>query len=400
MRVLVCWIGRADLNASLGDKVGLGPIASVVEARQFDNVQLMANYSVKETSGYGKWLKGKTEANIHLDNCKLESPTDFEVIFAACRKTLIGLKESCSSEALELTFHLSPGTSQMATAWVILSETEFPAKLIESSIERGVRDVRLRLSLSAEWLPGYIKNRDEKLESVALELPPQVAHFENILYVSDEMKKVVNQANKVAPRSVPVLLEGEPGTGKELFARVIHDAGLRSKKHFIPVNCGALPNDLLESTLFGHEKGSFTGALSSQLGKFEQANGGTLFLDELGELPKEAQVKFLRILADKEVWRIGSTKPVKVDVRIIAAANRSLFKEVFAGCFREDLFYRLAVAVIKIPPLRQRKGDIGFLIDELMSKINTESREEPNYKDKKISSKEKKLCLSTLGLAI
>lgn len=393
MRVLVCWVGRADLNASRDEKVGLGPIASVAKTRQFDCIQLMANYSVEEVSGYSKWLKGRTEANIRLDNHSLESPTDFDAIFPACRETLTRLKESCSTETLELTFHLSPGTSQMATAWVILSETEFPAKLIESSIERGVRDVRLPLSLSVEWLPGYIKNRDEKLEGVALELPPQVAKFENILYVSDEMRKVVNQASKVAPRSVPVLLEGESGTGKELFARAIHDAGLRSNKPFIPVNCGSLPKDLIESTLFGHEKGSFTGAQSSQIGKFEQADGGTLFLDELGELPKEAQVKFLRILEDKEVWRIGSSKPVKVDVRIIAATNRSLFEEVSSGNFREDLFYRLAVAVIKIPPLRQRKGDIGFLTDELMSKINAECREEPNYKDKNISVKGKKVML-------
>jgi DNA-binding NtrC family response regulator len=208
------------------------------------------------------------------------------------------------------------------------------------------------------------------------------------------MKQVIHRANKVAPRSIPVLIEGESGTGKELFARAIHDASLRSAQPFIPVNCGALPEELIESTLFGHEKGAFPGATGQQPGKFELADGGTLFLDELGELPKSAQVRFLRVLEDKQVWRVGAKKPVTVDVRIIAATNRSLLAEVSAGRFREDLFYRLAVAVLKLPPLRHRGEDIKLLIGHLLDQVNRESREEPSHKDKKLSAKAEKLLFS------
>jgi len=392
LRVLVCWVGRTDLRASRGEIEGLGPIANVIAARSFDAIQLMANYPKSEVGPFVEWLKAQTNASIQIDYYRLKSPTDFEEIFPACRKTLKSLQAE-NSDALELTFHLSPGTPHMASTWLILSETEFPARLIDSSPEQGVKDVRLPLSLTAEWLPSYIKNRDARLEGAAPELPPETAQFDSIIHQSEMMKKVIYRAYKVAPRSVPVLIEGESGTGKELFARAIHDASLRMGKPFIPINCGALPKDLIESVLFGHEKGAFTGATSVQTGKFEQAHGGTLFLDELGELPKEAQVRFLRVLEDKEVWRVGAKEPIKIDVRIVAATNRPLIKEVAEGQFREDLFYRLAVAVLKLPPLRHRREDIKLLICHLLDQVNEESREEPSYKDKELSPEgEKIMC--------
>lgn len=392
VQILVCWVGRADLRASRGEIEGLGPIANVVVARSFDAIRLMANYPKNEVDSYVEWLKAQTDSPIQIDYYRLKSPTDFEEIFPACRKTLKSLQTQ-NPDALQLTFHLSPGTPHMASTWLILSESEFPARLIDSSPEQGVRDVRLPVSLTAEWLPAYIRNRDARLEGVAPELPPQAAQFENILHSSEVMKKVIYRASKVAPRSVSVLIEGESGTGKELFARAIHAASLRADKPFIPVNCGALPKDLIESVLFGHEKGAFTGASSAQIGKFEQADGGTLFLDELGELPKEAQVRFLRVLEEKEIWRLGAKKPIKVDVRIVAATNRSLLADVSEGRFREDLFYRLAVAVLKLPPLRHRGEDIKFLLRHLLKQVNEESREEPSYKDKKLSSEGEKIML-------
>ncbi|MCG7870984.1 MAG: sigma-54 dependent transcriptional regulator [Candidatus Thiodiazotropha lotti] len=370
----------------------MGPIANAIADRSYDAIRLMANYSKKEVAPYVKWLKAKTDIPLHIDQHSLKNPTDFEEIFQACRKTLKALQSEIP-DALQLTFHLSPGTPQMATTWIILSETEFPARLISSSKELGVQDVRLPLSITAEWLPSYINSRDARLEGAAPELPPQAAQFNNILYHSDVMKKIIYRASKVAPRSVPVLIEGESGTGKELFARAIHDASLRTDKPFIPVNCGALPRELIESTLFGHEKGAFTGATGSQVGKFVQADGGTLFLDELGELPLEAQVRFLRVLEDKEVWPVGAKKPTKVNVRIIAATNRSLIEEVTEGRFREDLFYRLAVAVLKLPPLRHRGEDVKLLIRHLLNQVNEESREEPSYKDKKLSPEGDKIML-------
>lgn len=391
-QLLVCWIGATDLKASRGEIKGDGPIANALAVRSFDEIHFLTDYSKKEIDPYLKWLQEKTDSPLQVHYHKLSSPTDFEQIFQACRKTLKKLQTD-HPNIIYLTFHLSPGTPQMATTWIILSETEFPARLIESSVQQGVKDVNLPLSLTAEWLPSYIKNRDAKLEGASPELPPQAAQFKDILYHSDIMKNVVYKASKVAPRTVPVLVEGESGTGKELFANAIHAASLRSDEPFIPVNCGALPRDLIESTLFGHEKGSFSGASSAQPGKFELADGGTLFLDELGELPKDAQVRFLRVLEDKEVWRIGAKKPKKVDVRIIAATNRSLMDEVSEGNFREDLFYRLAVAVLKLPPLRRRGEDIKYLLRHLLNKVNDESRDEPGFKDKKISPEGEKILL-------
>jgi transcriptional regulator with PAS, ATPase and Fis domain len=199
------------------------------------------------------------------------------------------------------------------------------------------------------------------------------------------MQRVIEKAQKVAPRSVPVLIEGESGTGKEMLARAIHEAGPRRNAPFIPVNCGAIPKDLVESEFFGHKKGAFTGAQSDRKGHFEMASGGTLFLDEVGELPLEIQVKLLRVLQQREVVRVGESSPMAIDVRIVAATNRTLSQEVTAGRFREDLFYRLAVAVIRLPPLRIRTGDLTLLSDYLLNKINRDSASEPAWEEKKLS---------------
>jgi len=201
------------------------------------------------------------------------------------------------------------------------------------------------------------------------------------------MKKVVEQAKRVALRSIPVLIEGASGTGKELMARAIHNASLRMNGPFIPINCGAIPENLLESELFGHKKNSFTGANTDHKGYFEQAKGGSIFLDEIGELPKAAQVKLLRVLQEKEVQRVGDSTPIPIDVRVISATNRNLIQEVAEGAFREDLFYRLAVAIIRLPALAEREGDLSMLVDHLLKKINKEAiNEQPGYKSKKISA--------------
>ncbi len=200
------------------------------------------------------------------------------------------------------------------------------------------------------------------------------------------MKRVIAKAQKVAPRSVSILIEGESGTGKEMMASAIHFASLRNDKPFIIVNCGAIPTELIESELFGHKKGSFSGATAERIGAFQAADGGTIFLDEIGELPLEMQVKLLRVIQEKKVKPIGENKEIPTDFRIIAATNRNLAQEVAEGCFREDLFYRLAVAVIKLPPLRSRTGDLGLLIDHLLQDINNKSASEPDWVEKKVSA--------------
>ena len=176
--------------------------------------------------------------------------------------------------------------------------------------------------------------------------------FADIITRSEAMAGVLRTAQKAAASSIPVLIEGESGVGKELFARAIHGSGERKAKPFVAVNCGAIPDNLVESILFGHEKGAFTGATERHMGKFVEASGGTLFLDEVGELPLAAQVKLLRALQEGAVEAVGGRKPVKVDVRIISATNRKLLDRVKGGQFREDLFYRLHVLPLTIPPLR------------------------------------------------
>jgi DNA-binding NtrC family response regulator len=194
----------------------------------------------------------------------------------------------------------------------------------------------------------------------------------DVITRSDAMRPVLHAAEKASDSAIPVLIEGESGVGKELIARAIHGSGARNSKPFVAVNCGAMPENLVESILFGHEKGSFTGATEKHNGKFVEADGGTLFLDEVGELPQAAQVKLLRALQEGEVEPVGGRKNIKVDVRIISATHRDLIADVKSGRFREDLFYRLHVFPIMIPPLRQRLEDIPALTRHFLARIAAE----------------------------
>ncbi|QBQ53095.1 sigma-54 interaction domain-containing protein [Nitrosococcus wardiae] len=198
--------------------------------------------------------------------------------------------------------------------------------------------------------------------------------FEGVFGESPKLLETLEIAEKAAPTDLPVLIEGESGTGKELLAKVIHANGSREDKPYISVNCGAIPQELLESELFGHKKGAFTGESSDRKGKFESADGGTIFLDEIGELPLHGQVKLLRVLQSNEVQRVGSDEITQVDARIVAATNRNLREMSQQGKFREDLFYRLSVIHVTLPPLRERRDEIALLfeyfIDEAAEKLN------------------------------
>lgn len=212
--------------------------------------------------------------------------------------------------------------------------------LISRAVEKARMNVRL-----------------EKLEKKV----GQTYSFDSILGESKVLKDAVSLAQKVSGTDVPVLLTGETGTGKEVFAQAIHYSSKRARQNFVAVNCSSFSKELLESEMFGHKAGSFTGALKDKKGLFEEANNGTIFLDEIGEMAFELQAKLLRILETGEYIKIGDTKPTRVNVRIIAATNRNLFQEIVAGRFREDLFYRLSVFQIHLPPLRERAGDIRLL---------------------------------------
>ena len=221
--------------------------------------------------------------------------------------------------------------------------------LISRAVEKARMNVRL-----------------EKLEKKV----GQMYSFDSILGDSKALKAAVQLAQKVSVTDVPVLLTGETGTGQEVFAQAIHYNSKRGKQNFVAVNCSSFSKELLESEMFGHRAGSFTGALKDKKGLFEEANNGTIFLDEIGEMAFELQAKLLRILETGEYIKIGDTKPTRVDVRIIAATNRNLPEEIVAGRFREDLFYRLSVFEIHLPPLRERSGDIKILAEAFVRKFS------------------------------
>ena len=225
-------------------------------------------------------------------------------------------------------------------------------------------------SNSIERLMVSEKRNQETIQSVISEKPLQHPGFDGMIGNSHFLLSLFDMVSQVAPTDTSVLLLGESGTGKELIADCIYNLSARKGKPFIKLNCSTLPVNLVESELFGHEKGAFTGAIEKRIGKFELANGGTIFLDEIGELPVELQVKLLRVLQEKEIDRIGAKGPTKINVRIIAATNRNLEKEVAEGRFRLDLYYRLNVFPLIMPALRDRKDDIPSLVTHFIQHYN------------------------------
>jgi DNA-binding NtrC family response regulator len=224
--------------------------------------------------------------------------------------------------------------------------------------------VSIKSALKIEALAGEITRIKKKVEGTLT--------FADLVVRGEGMERVVALGKRAAASNIPVLIEGESGVGKELIARAIQGESERAGKPFVVVNCGAIPENLVESTLFGHEKGSFTGAVDKRIGKFQEADGGTLFLDEIGELPLDAQVKLLRALQEGEIDPVGSKKPVNVNFRLISATNRNMIELVRQGKFREDLYYRMNVFPIWVPPLRERLGDVAELAQHFMARFAAE----------------------------
>lgn len=389
---LLAWVGNTDLRVSeSADTNDLGPILGALKALQFSEVHLLSDHNPQKTRSYVQWLAKQTGLPVFPHPVKLTSPTNFEEIFRAVRTVIEEIRSA--SPLSPLTFHLSPGTPAMAAVWILLAKTRYPANLIESSKELGVRAVHIPFELSAEFFPKNNGPADDVLTRLMQGMPPETPAFTAIVHRCTAMKRAVAMAHRLALRDVPILIQGESGTGKELFARAIHQASSRHSKHFVAVNCGAIPQDLIDSELFGHEKGAFTGASTSRIGYFESADGGTLFLDEISELPLASQVRLLRVLQEHEVTRVGATKAKRIDIRVIAATNRTLPTEMLNGRFREDLFHRLAVGVLILPPLREREGDLTLLIDTLLASINAEASTQPNYLHKKLDIAARNLLL-------
>jgi len=242
----MAWVGRTDLRAASEDgQVGLGPIAQAIDSLNFSHVYLLNNYPDDEIPSYISWLQSRTPVPISLHNAILTSPTDFGEIYTAAVAVVEQAIRERGSRA-SLTFHLSPGTPAMASIWVLLAKTRYPAELIESSLGKGVKTVTIPFDISADFLPSLLRKSDEKIERLSAGLPPEAPEFDQIVYRSTVMQRVITMARRIALRSVPVLIEGESGTGKELLARAIHMASPRQDKPFVAVNCGAIPAELVE----------------------------------------------------------------------------------------------------------------------------------------------------------
>lgn len=382
MKILCAWIGLTDLNGVENDSGG--PIDRALGARRFDQLWLLTNAAEVPVEALLTWLRDRhPNLQIFCRRTELPNPNAFTEIY---RHASIVVDEAVAAakERAELVFHLSPGTPIMASVWLLLSTSRYDAELIESSMAAGVNTVAKPFNLPAEILPDLLRDPDRRLAAATSERPAAASTFGNIVYHGAAMHDVIALAKKAAPRNIPLLIEGESGTGKELLAHAVHMASPRHSREMIVVNCGAIPANLVESRLFGHKKGAFTGADETQKGCFEEADGSTLFLDEIGELPLAAQVALLRVIEAREVTRIGENKTRKVDVRIIAATNRDLFTETLQRRFREDLFYRLAVLRIRLPALRERDGDLETLIATSLARINKEMEEDPLYKAKQL----------------
>jgi DNA-binding NtrC family response regulator len=381
-RVLISWVGDNDMRAALGESAanGPGPIATLFRERSFDRLVLLSSRANPAwVDPFFEWLRAHTTAPIDARHHHLRDPTDHAAIYEFVEPILGEL----SATGDKLTVHLSPGTPAMHAVWLLLCKTRFAAELVQTSREQGVKQANVPFDIYAEL--------SERLGREALARPPETAAFADIRHRSRPMAEVIEMAARVAAWPVDVLIEGESGTGKELFARAIHAASPRANGPFITVNCGAIPENLVESELFGHVKGAFTGATATRKGRFIEASGGTLFLDELGELPPEAQVKLLRAVEYRELTPVGGSTAQKADVRIVAATHRKLFDEIAAGRFREDLYYRLSNAILPLPSLRERPEDVSLLLDHGLQAANELGATIPGYEEKKLSPSARKL---------
>jgi DNA-binding NtrC family response regulator len=259
---------------------------------------------------------------------------------------------------------------------VIFIDDNSDIKNIVKVMRAGAHDY-LEKSFEINDLISTIERKLEK--RLFVEKPPKLntlipinKEYDGVVSRSEKMKVILSMIDRIAQSNATVLLMGESGVGKEVLAKMIHKKSTRRDKRFVVINCAAIPEKLIESELFGHEKGSFTGASSRKIGKFEQAEGGTIFLDEMAELSLNMQVKFLRVLQERELERIGSSNSIDVDVRIIAATNKDLLKELQNGNFREDLYYRVNVVKIEIPPLRERREDISMMVNNFLFEFSKE----------------------------
>lgn len=352
-----------------------GSILSVLKAKTFQIVYLFDTLATSEASSKTKEAIKNLypQCIVPVLDIKLSDPTNYHDIFKELKEFALTIQE----EHKHAKFYISvaSGTPKMHACWVLLAASgEVPAKILHVRPPRFVTKDRPLLSeieLSFDEFPSVrFKSSSFMIDEHEMDVDSVRARL-GIVGDHPTMLKALEMGAMLASSLAPILIIGETGTGKELFARYVHALSGRPQETFVAVKCAAIPEDLVESILFGHKKGAFTGAVNDQTGKFDAADKGTLFLDELGELPLPAQAKLLRVLQDGIVEPIGHSKGHAVDVRIVAATNRELRKQIRQGSFREDLYYRLNVGEIKLPSLLERRSDIPKLVLNILDRLNT-----------------------------
>jgi DNA-binding NtrC family response regulator len=410
VNILYAFVDLKDpfMEAELEGEPQPGPVLSVLESRRFDGVVLFHTGQTEENA-----RRLRTEIFSRHKGCEVGlrpisggEGNEYSTLLTALAGEF--RERDWDFGATHSFACVSSGTPEMRSAWfVLVASGALEATLIRvnypadplygapevqevplespvwSRLQRPEMDSAILFSPPAappQASPGILRYRVEgafaKPKAAEAPAPPPQPKVEpalrelGIFVGSAMLQQAVERAAVVAESDLPVLLLGETGTGKDLFAKLVHHLSPRNPRAMVPVNCAAIPKDLVESYLFGHVKGAFTGAASDRPGKFEAADETTLFLDEIGELPLDAQAKLLRVLNDGEVERVGTNRPLRVDVRIIAATNRNLQHEIAAGRFREDLYYRLEVVQIPLPPLRERRAEIPHLAAALLQRIN------------------------------
>jgi transcriptional regulator with PAS, ATPase and Fis domain len=380
VNTLYTWLGFTDIKHMKEDRNAAVSTLAIFNKTPFNRIVIFANTWEEDWNEYERWLKkslariGRPSEDVAICKANVESAIDYPSIIKHTENHLSKL----SAESEKLFVNLTSGTPAMTAVSILVGKGKPNVTFLQSSQDDKVIEV----DVPVDFGKAYVKSAAKNIANKAVTAPSSQKAFSAIPVTSKVMQETVSKAKRLASSELPTLILGETGTGKEVLANAIHLGSLRADKPLKAVNCGALPENLIDSILFGHVKGAFTGAEKDHRGLFEQADGGTLFLDEVGELTPEAQVKLLRALQEGEITKVGSEQSISVDVRIIAATHRDLIDLVEKSSFREDLFYRLAVGIIEIPPLRVRAEDLPQLVNELAEEVNIASSKHPDYKSK------------------
>jgi len=406
MNVLLTFAGVRDpFNAEIvqGSYTD-GPVLSLLKERSFATIYI---FTTPNTLANARSLQAEIEKqwpDIHTTIVFIDipDPTDYEALYLHMFRHSQTILDAHKKDEPRYFIAIASGTPQMQTVWFLLCQSGIiPSTLLKTTPPRFLRPGKkavseIRLALDSfprlQWPSendldkAAILQRMEKLEAERAEMILEFGTH-RMIGKSPTLLSVMDTIRAASQYDSAVLIQGETGTGKEIVARAIHYNSIRKKEPFIVVNCAAIPESLVESELFGHERGAFTGAVQQQKGKFELADGGSIFLDEIGDMPLPAQAKVLRILQDGEITRIGGNKPIKTNVRLLAATNRNLLSMIAEGTFRNDLYFRLKVIDIRLPSLRERREDIPLLVAHFLESNNQ------RWHQKKQISREVMHCL-------